>query len=98
MIIESAINTQNSEIIEILEPNNLKLRPIVGVPKCPTRTLSQLVDILLKPILKHIKSFIRDSFDFLNKCPRHVDEDTEIITFGAITCTQVFITNLVLKL
>ena len=28
MIIESAINTQNSEIIEIFEPNNLKLRPI----------------------------------------------------------------------
>ena len=98
MIIESAINTQNSEIIEILEPNNLKLRPIVGVPKCPTRTLSQLVDILLKPLLKHIKSFIGDSFDFLNKCPRHVDEDTEIITFGAITCTQVFLTNLALKL
>ena len=30
MIIESAINTQNSEIIEIFEPNDLKLRPIVG--------------------------------------------------------------------
>ena len=28
MIIESAINTQTSEIIEIFEPNNLKLRPI----------------------------------------------------------------------
>ena len=27
-IIESAINTQNSEIVETFEPNDLKLRPI----------------------------------------------------------------------
>ena len=44
-IIESAINTQSSEIIEIFEPNDLKLRPIVGAPKCPTSELSQLIDI-----------------------------------------------------
>ena len=85
MIIESAVNTQNSEINEISEPNDLKLRPIAGGPKCPTRKLSQLIDILLKPFLKHIKSFIRDSLDFLNKFPRDVDEDTEIVTFDVIS-------------
>ena len=26
-----------------------------------------------------MKSFISDSFDFLNKCPRDVDEDTETV-------------------
>ena len=31
MIIESAVNTQNSEINEISEPNDLKLRPIEAV-------------------------------------------------------------------
>ena len=31
MIIASTINTQNSEIIEIFEPNDLKLRPIIAV-------------------------------------------------------------------
>ena len=30
MVIESAVNAQNSEIIETFEPNDLKLRPIVG--------------------------------------------------------------------
>ena len=35
----------------------------------------------LKPYLKHVKSYIRDSVDFLNKCPREVDPDTEIVTF-----------------
>ena len=70
-----------SEIIEIFEPNELKLKPVVGGPKCPTRKLSQLTDILSKPFLKHIKSFICDTFDFVIQCPRDVDEDTEIVTF-----------------
>lgn len=84
-LIESAIITQNSEVINIFEPNDLKVRPIVGGPKCPTRRLSKLLDILLKPILKHIKSYIRDSVDFLNKCPREVDENTEIVTFDVVS-------------
>ena len=46
--------------------------------------MSQLIDILLRPFLKHIKSYVRDSLDFLNKCPRKVDEDTEIIRFDVI--------------
>ena len=85
MVIESAIDTQNSEIIEIFEPNDLKVRPIVGGPKCPTRKLGQLINILLKPFLKRINSFIRDSLDFLNKYPRDVDENTEIVTFDVIS-------------
>ena len=56
MVIESAINTQNSKIIEIFEPNDRKLRPIVDGPKCATVKLNQLTDILLKPFLKRIKS------------------------------------------
>ena len=57
----------------------------------------QLVDILLKPFLNHVKSFVHDSLDFLNKCPRDVDEDTEIVTLDELACTQVFLTNLALK-
>ena len=85
MVIESVMNTQNSEIIEIFEPNDLKLRPIVDDPRCRKRKLSRLIDILSKPFLKRIESFIRDSLDFLNKCPREVDENTEIVTFNVIS-------------
>ena len=42
-------------------------------------------DILLKHFLKHIKSFIHDSLHFLSKCPRDVDEDTEIVTFDVFS-------------
>ena len=81
-ITESAINTQNSEIIEIFEPNDLKLRPTV---ENSTRKQCQLIDILSKPFLQYIESFIRESLDFLIKCQGNVDEDTEIVTFDVIS-------------
>ena len=43
------------------------------------------INILLKPFLKHIKSFIHDSSNFLIKCPRDKDEDTEIVTFNVVS-------------
>ena len=84
-ITESAINSQDSEIIDIFELNNLKLRPTENGPKRPTRMISQLIDMLLKPFLKHIGRFIGDNLDSLIQCPRDVDEDTEIVTFGVIS-------------
>ena len=84
MTIDSAINSQISESIKIFEPNDTKLRPIVGDFRCPSRKLTRLTDILLKSFLEHIKSFTRDSLDFLIKCVRDVDEDTEIVLFDVI--------------
>ena len=64
------MQVQNSEYIKIYEPSDLTLQPIVAGPNFPTRHLSNLVDILLKPFLIHIKSYIKDNLDFLAKCTR----------------------------
>ena len=45
--INEAIQQQNNEYIEIYEPDSFTVRPIVGEPNCPTRPLSQLIDIIL---------------------------------------------------
>ena len=59
-------------------------------PKCPTRKLSQLIDILVKIFPKHIKSFIRDSLDFSIRCPRDVDKGTGTVKFDVISlCTSI---------
>ena len=58
-IIQEAIQVQNSEYIKIYEPPDLTLRPIVAGPNCPTRRLSNLGDILLKPFLIHIKAVLK---------------------------------------
>ena len=77
--IEVAIHSQNTEVVEVREPSDLKLRSIVGGPNCSTRKRSYFLNTLLKPCLTLVKCYIRHSADFLNKCPREVDPDTEIV-------------------
>ena len=55
LITESIILSQNSEIIEIFESNDLRLRAILGASKCLTSKLRLLIHIILKLFLKHIK-------------------------------------------
>ena len=83
-IIQEAIQVQTSGHIKIYEPSVLTLRPIVASPNCPTRRLSNLVDILLKPFLIHIKNYIKDHLDFLAKCSREDKWDTILTTFDVV--------------
>ena len=63
-LIQNAIKEQQKEYVHITEPSDLKLRPIVAGPICSTRLLCNLTDILLKPFLLHLKSYIKDNLDF----------------------------------
>ena len=65
----------------IKKSQDLQARPIAEVPKFPTRKFSESIDILLKPFLRHEKSYIRDSIDFFNKCDRNANENAVITTF-----------------
>ena len=58
------------------------MRSIVGGPNCPTRLLSQLIDIILKPFLIHLKSYVKDNLDFLRKCSRKNNDSTTLATFN----------------
>ena len=84
-LLNKVIKGQNSEIINYPEPDDLKLRPIISGINCPTKKLSNLIDKILKPLLKHVKSYIRDSIQFLNKSRRTVKEDTTLVTFDVIS-------------
>ena len=57
-VIEAVFNYQNTEVIEVRERSDFKLRPIAARLKCPTRRLSYILNTLLKPYLKHTKSYI----------------------------------------
>ena len=54
-ITTKAIEEQNNEYIRIKEPD-LTLRPIVAGPNCPTKHLSTFIDIIIKPLIVHVKS------------------------------------------
>ena len=60
---------------------NLQFRPIVAGPVCETHRLSNLIDILLKPFIKQVKSFIRDYIDFLSYTPNIVPEKATLVSF-----------------
>ena len=79
--INETIQQQNKEYIEIHEPDDLTMRPRVGGPNRATRPLSQLIDMILKPFLIHIKSYVEDNLDFLRKYSRKNNDSTTVVTF-----------------
>ena len=51
-------------------------RPIVGGPISHTSGISQMIDIITKPIIAHIPHILRDSFDFVERCNHTVPDGT----------------------
>lgn len=84
-IINDACNKHNSEYIELLNPKDLQFRPIVAGPRCETSHLSSLLDILLKPFLIKVESYLRDDIHFLNSIPTEVPEHTRLISFDIVS-------------
>ena len=81
-VIEAAIHSQNTEVADVREPSDLKTNWWRAKFQIFQQQGLVFLDTLLKPYLKHVKSYIRDIVDFLNKFPREVDPDTEIATFN----------------
>lgn len=84
-LILEQIKLQNSDYITLKEPEDLKFRPIVAGPSCPTHRLSNLIDILLKPFITKVKSYVRDDLDFLNHIPQTVTDNSILCTFDVVS-------------
>ena len=76
-----AVKEQNSEYVIVANPLDLTFRPIVAGPVCPTSRLSNLVDILLKPFITYVPSYVRDDLDFLNHLPKTINYEQTFVTF-----------------
>ena len=57
-IIKNVINTEDSEYIQVHCPDDLKGRPISGGPESPTQRLSNVIEILLKPLVPTLKTYL----------------------------------------
>ena len=79
--IADAVREQNTEYMKIECPLDLKLRPIIAGPACPTHRLSNFVDIILKPLCSFIPSYIRDDIDFLSHLPTTTDINARLVSF-----------------
>ena len=74
-ITKNVINTKDSEYIQVHCPDELKGRPISGGPESPTQRLSNLIEILLKPLVPTLKTYIKDDCDFLRNLPTKIPFD-----------------------
>ena len=54
-MISEAVAKQNNKYVEVLELSDLKLQPIVAGLTCPTQSLSDLLDKILKSFILHVK-------------------------------------------
>ena len=82
--IKNAIQLQNCEYITCIRPDDLKFRPIVGGPSAPTQRLSNLLDIILKPLCSEVRSFVRDDLEFLQHLPNKVNDNAILVTFDVV--------------
>ena len=79
--IRNACDQFDTHYVQVEIVTNLKFRPIIAGPACQTHRLSNLIDILLRPLTKRVKSYLRDTTDFLNHLPSAVPENTLLASF-----------------
>ena len=70
-----------TKYLKMSESPSIPGRPIVGGPNCPTHKLSNLLDLILKPLAFQVKSYVKDSFHFLEMLPKSIDFDSTFVTF-----------------
>ena len=84
-LIIQTVKDSNSEYICVPNPSDLKLRPIVAGPSCPTHRLSHLLDILLQPFLKLIPAYLKNNLEFLNTLPPTMKDSEIFITLDVVS-------------
>ena len=82
--IQQHMKNTNNVYMKMPAPTDLPFRFITAGPSSPTSKLSEFLDILLKPFLVIIPSYIRDTTDFLNKMPNFTEEEIKDIII--VTC------------
>ena len=89
-IIKAAVNDQKSEVVNVESPSDLKIRPIIGGPVSPTSNLSKLLDLLLKPFMTNLPSFVRDSLDLLDQARQWESESNEEYTLITMDISNMY--------
>ncbi len=80
-VIINEVKQTAEDFIQCIDPADLKFRPIVAGPSCATHRLSNFIDILLRPYIKFVKSYVRDDIDFLTHLPETIKESSVFVSF-----------------
>ena len=80
-----AMEKSNDTYIHLEAPHDLKARPIVAGPNCPTSRLSALIEKVLSPLVPLLDSYIKDDWDLLRKLPHEVICLCDLFSFDIVS-------------
>ena len=72
-------------------------RPIVGGPASHTSGISEMIDVITKPIIARIPHIVRDSFDYIERCGLTVPDGALVGTADIKALYRNLSRDLVLK-
>ena len=80
---------QNSDVsngyLKCVIPQDVTTRPIVNNINYLTEHLSEIIDILLQPLVKQLPSYIKDTQHFIHRLPSVVCKDSILCSFDVIS-------------
>ena len=79
--VNNVLQESNTEYVHLPDFDEIiDGRPIVGGPAYHTSGLSEMIDILLTPVLRYVGYLLKDSFDLLRRLDRTASAETRLMT------------------
>ena len=79
------LHSEQTEYVEMSMPKTLKGRPICGGPNAVTQGASKLLDKILSPLVPHLKSYIKDEWDFVRTFPKKVEGSYKLLSCDVVS-------------
>ena len=85
---EAILQNDNDAIINVLQPNDLKGRPIVLIPNSPMQALMLLIEKTVKPNVPCLTMYIKDDRHFIKHLPRTLNYEATSCDIESL-CTSI---------
>ena len=72
---------ESPEYLQIKLNTPIEGRPIISGPAYHTSGISKILHFIMQPVLEKIKHVLKDTFDFVERFDRKMDDETLIITW-----------------
>ena len=71
----------SEEYLQLKLKTKVEGRPIISGPAYHTSGLSQMLHLILQPVLQKVEHIVKDTFDFIERFDTQVEDDTVIVTW-----------------
>ena len=81
-LLEGKIKTPEFHLLPKIHKGNNPGRPVISSVNCHTSRISEFVDYYLQPEVKKLKSYVKDTTDFIKKIEPidHVSDDSYLVS------------------